>query len=51
MCRFYALALSDSMGRVAGPNVRRENLVVFGTPRFYYLEHDQSTDDRGVAGE
>jgi len=30
---------------MACPNVRRENLVVFGTPRFYYLEHDQSTDD------
>jgi hypothetical protein len=26
------------------PNVRRENLV-FDTRRFYYLEHDQSTDD------
>jgi hypothetical protein len=30
---------------MACPNVRRENLVVFGKPRFYYLEHDQSTDD------
>ena len=29
---------------MACPNVRRENLV-FGTSRFYYLEHDQSTDD------
>jgi hypothetical protein len=27
---------------MACPNVRRENPVVFGTPRFYYLEHDQS---------
>jgi hypothetical protein len=30
---------------MACPNVRRENLVVLDTPRFYYLEHDQSTDD------
>jgi hypothetical protein len=31
--------------RMACPNVRRENPVVFGTPRFYYLEHDQVPDD------
>ena len=31
--------------RMACPSVRRENLVVFGTPRFYYPEDDQSTDD------
>jgi hypothetical protein len=30
---------------MARPRVKRENLVVFGTPRFYYLEHDPSTDD------
>ena len=41
---------------MACPNVRRENLVVFDTPRFYYFAHDQSTDDplqqsrRGGAG-
>jgi hypothetical protein len=39
---------------MACPNVRRENLVVFRTSRFYYLEHDQSTDDplqKALGGE
>src|SRR5208283_305151 len=31
--------------RIACPKLTRENLVVFSTPRFYYLEHDQFTDD------
>jgi hypothetical protein len=30
---------------VARPKLRWENLVVLDTPRFYYLEHDQFTDD------
>lgn len=30
---------------MARPNVRRENLVAFATPHFYYPDDDQSTDD------
>jgi hypothetical protein len=40
--------------RMACPNVCQENRVVFGTSRFYYLEHDQSTDDplqKALGGE
>jgi hypothetical protein len=31
--------------RTVRPNVRRENLVAFGTPHFYCRADDQSTDD------